>query len=182
MYWAGCDIDIGDTVYEPPRSGPTLWEIGIPDRSAAEFYVPDPNPKYINKLYVNHPDRLAQTPLYLWTLRNHLYRVNTPVFSFPYNCRFRQYGLWERYADLYPEEDLVFTVGVSDYTRDWFFAHVTRSSSSDFVVTMSKFHLLYLKVLVSVDKLVTFMALTYFKMFWETGRRMMASIKALRGK
>ncbi|XP_062030221.1 probable rhamnogalacturonate lyase B [Rosa rugosa] len=93
---AGCDIDIGDTVYEPPRSGPTLWEIGIPDRSAAEFYVPDPNPKYINKLYVNHPDR------------------------------FRQYGLWERYADLYPEEDLVFTVGVSDYTRDWFFAHVTR--------------------------------------------------------
>ncbi|XP_024169233.2 probable rhamnogalacturonate lyase B isoform X1 [Rosa chinensis] len=93
---AGCDIDIGDIVYEPPRSGPTLWEIGIPDRSAAEFYVPDPNPKYINKLYVNHPDR------------------------------FRQYGLWERYADLYPEEDLVFTVGVSDYTRDWFFAHVTR--------------------------------------------------------
>ncbi|KAM5575243.1 putative rhamnogalacturonate lyase B [Rosa sericea] len=93
---AGCNIDIGDIVYEPPRSGPTLWEIGIPDRSAAEFYVPDPNPKYINKLYVNHPDR------------------------------FRQYGLWERYADLYPEEDLVYTVGVSDYTKDWFFAHVTR--------------------------------------------------------
>ncbi|KAL6184537.1 hypothetical protein ACLB2K_045938 [Fragaria x ananassa] len=91
-----CNIDIGDTVYKPPRSGPTLWEIGIPDRSAAEFYVPDPNPKYINKLYVNHPDR------------------------------FRQYGLWERYEDLYPEEDLVYTVGVSDYTKDWFFAHVTR--------------------------------------------------------
>ncbi|XP_004287408.1 PREDICTED: probable rhamnogalacturonate lyase B [Fragaria vesca subsp. vesca] len=93
---AGCNIDIGDTVYKPPRSGPTLWEIGIPDRSAAEFYVPDPNPKYLNKLYVNHPDR------------------------------FRQYGLWERYEDLYPEEDLVYTVGVSDYTKDWFFAHVTR--------------------------------------------------------
>ena len=55
---ADCDIDMGDLVYEPPRDGPTLWEIGIPDRSAAEFYVPDPNPKYINKLYVNHPDRL----------------------------------------------------------------------------------------------------------------------------
>lgn len=55
----GCDIDIGDLVYEPPRDGPTLWEIGIPDRSAAEFYVPDPNPKYINKLYVNHPDKLV---------------------------------------------------------------------------------------------------------------------------
>lgn len=48
-----------DIVFEPPRDGPTLWEIGIPDRSAAEFYVPDPNPMYINKLYVNHPDRLV---------------------------------------------------------------------------------------------------------------------------
>lgn len=49
------DVDIGELVYEPPRSGPTLWEIGIPDRSAAEFYIPDPNPQYINKLYVNQP-------------------------------------------------------------------------------------------------------------------------------
>ncbi|KAI9097571.1 hypothetical protein K1719_025342 [Acacia pycnantha] len=85
-----------DIVYEPPRDGPTLWEIGIPDRSAAEFYVPDPNPKYINKLYVNHPDK------------------------------FRQHGLWERYAELYLEEDLVYTVDVSDYGKDWFFAQVTR--------------------------------------------------------
>lgn len=46
-------------MYKPPRDGPTLWEIGIPDRSAAEFYVPDPNPSYVNKLFVNHPDRLA---------------------------------------------------------------------------------------------------------------------------
>ncbi|KAK6130537.1 hypothetical protein DH2020_035718 [Rehmannia glutinosa] len=52
----GCNIDMGTLVYEPPRDGPTLWEIGIPDRSAREFYVPDPNPKYINKLYVDHPD------------------------------------------------------------------------------------------------------------------------------
>ncbi|KAA8528384.1 hypothetical protein F0562_035739 [Nyssa sinensis] len=93
---SGCNIDVGDLVYKPPRDGPTLWEIGIPDRSAAEFYVPDPNPKYINKLYVNHPDR------------------------------FRQYGLWERYADLYPNGDLVYTVGISDYQKDWFFAQVTR--------------------------------------------------------
>lgn len=50
---------MGDLVFEPPRDGPTLWEIGIPDRSAAEFYIPDPDPKYINQLYVNHPDRLA---------------------------------------------------------------------------------------------------------------------------
>ncbi|KAG6644492.1 hypothetical protein CIPAW_08G057500 [Carya illinoinensis] len=48
----GCDINLGDLIFEPPRDGPTIWEIGIPNRSAAEFYIPDPNPKYINKLYV----------------------------------------------------------------------------------------------------------------------------------
>ncbi|XAR62062.1 Rhamnogalacturonan endolyase [Bertholletia excelsa] len=92
----GSNIDLGDLVFKPPRDGPTLWEIGIPDRSAAEYYFPDPNPKYINKLYVNHPDR------------------------------FRQYGLWERYTDLYPDGDLIFKVGVSDYAKDWFYAHVSR--------------------------------------------------------
>ncbi|XP_065050416.1 probable rhamnogalacturonate lyase B isoform X2 [Musa acuminata AAA Group] len=93
---SGNHIDLGNLVYRPPRDGPTLWEIGIPDRSAAEFFVPDPDPKYINRLYVNHPDR------------------------------FRQYGLWARYADLYPDQDLMYTVGVSDYKKDWFYAHVTR--------------------------------------------------------
>lgn len=53
----GCDIDVKDLVYEPPRDGPTLWEIGIPDRSAAEFYVPDPNPNYINPVLANPADR-----------------------------------------------------------------------------------------------------------------------------
>ncbi|XP_059460382.1 probable rhamnogalacturonate lyase B [Corylus avellana] len=98
---SGCNIDAGNLVYEPPRDGPTLWEIGIPDRTAAEFYVPDPNPKYINKLYVNHPDR------------------------------FRQYGLWERYAELYPDGDLVYTIGTSNYTKDWFFAQVTRKKDDN---------------------------------------------------
>ncbi|KAM7279465.1 hypothetical protein ACFE04_006599 [Oxalis oulophora] len=98
---SGCDVDVGDLIYNPPRDGPTLWEIGIPDRSAAEFYVPDPNPMFINKLYVNHPDR------------------------------FRQYGLWERYAELYPDGDLIYTVGSSDYTKDWFFAQVTRKKDNN---------------------------------------------------
>ncbi|KAM7514477.1 hypothetical protein LguiA_004060 [Lonicera macranthoides] len=93
---------MGDLVYEPPRDGPTLWEIGIPDRSAAEFYIPDPNSIFINKLFVNHPDR------------------------------FRQYGLWERYTELYPENDLVYTVGESDYKKDWFFAHVTRKKENSY--------------------------------------------------
>jgi hypothetical protein len=65
---AGSDIDVGDLVFEPPRDGPTLWEIGIPDRSAAEFYIPDPDPKYINKLFVNHPDRLVT---FFWNFKEY---------------------------------------------------------------------------------------------------------------
>ncbi|CAK7347292.1 unnamed protein product [Dovyalis caffra] len=97
---SGSKINIGDLVYEPPRNGSTLWEIGLPDRSAAEFFIPDPNPKYINKLYLNQE-------------------------------RYRQYGLWEKYAELYPKGDLVFTVGQSNYTRDWFFTQVTRKKDNN---------------------------------------------------
>ncbi|OVA10046.1 Rhamnogalacturonate lyase [Macleaya cordata] len=92
----GLDNNLGVLLYEPPRDGPTIWEIGVPDRSAAEFFIPDPNPKYINRLYVKSFDK------------------------------FRQYGLWERYTDLYPNEDLIYRIGVNDYTRDWFFAHSSR--------------------------------------------------------
>ncbi|URE21405.1 Rhamnogalacturonate lyase [Musa troglodytarum] len=98
---SGSQINLGDLVYKPPRDGPTLWEIGIPDRSAAEFFIPEPNPIYVNRLYVNHPDR------------------------------FKQYGLWERYADLYPDSDLIYSVGESDYRKDWFFAHVTRKTKEN---------------------------------------------------
>lgn len=44
---------MGALVFSPPRSGPTLWEIGIPDRTAAEFYVPLPNPWLMNKVFKN---------------------------------------------------------------------------------------------------------------------------------
>ncbi|KAJ7958892.1 Rhamnogalacturonate lyase family protein [Quillaja saponaria] len=97
----GSYFEMGELVYEPPRDGPTLWEIGIPDRSAAEFYVPDPRPDYINKLFINHPDR------------------------------FRQYGLWDRYTDLYPDADLVYTIGVSEFSKDWFFAQVPRKKEDN---------------------------------------------------
>ncbi|XP_065863348.1 rhamnogalacturonate lyase B-like [Euphorbia lathyris] len=105
-----CDITItpgkttalGSLVYVPPRNGPTLWSIGIPDRSAAEFYVPDTSPTLMNKLYTNHP-----------------------------TDKYRQYGLWERYTDLYPKNDLVYNVGVCNYTKDWFFALVIRKKGKD---------------------------------------------------
>lgn len=53
-----------------------------------------------------------------------------PIHLLYYNflCinRFRQYGLWERYAELYPDNDLVYTIGASDYTKHWFYAQVNR--------------------------------------------------------
>ncbi|XP_044509893.1 probable rhamnogalacturonate lyase B isoform X2 [Mangifera indica] len=94
---AGSEFNLGAIVYRPPRNGPTLWEIGVPDRSAAEFFVPDPYPTLMNRLYKNDPAN-----------------------------KFRQYGLWARYADIYGNNDLKYTIGISDHTRDWFFAHVTR--------------------------------------------------------
>ncbi|XP_031283521.1 probable rhamnogalacturonate lyase B [Pistacia vera] len=94
---AGSKFKLGAIVYRPPRYGPTLWEIGVPDRSAVEYFVPDPYPTLMNRLYTK--DTMD---------------------------KFRQYGLWEQYADIYRNDDLKYTVGVSDYTREWFFAHVTR--------------------------------------------------------
>ncbi|KAL6560841.1 hypothetical protein OROHE_006018 [Orobanche hederae] len=92
----GSNVIATNVIFKAPREGPTLWEIGIPDRSAAEFFIPDPDPKF----------------------KIHNYTV--PIE------RFRQYGLWTRYTDLYPNEDLVFTIDTNDYREDWFFAHVTR--------------------------------------------------------
>nr|XP_034602808.1 rhamnogalacturonate lyase-like isoform X2 [Setaria viridis]TKW07659.1 hypothetical protein SEVIR_7G321101v2 [Setaria viridis] len=98
----GCAIDLGDLVFLPPRSGPTLWEIGVPDRTAAEFFIPDVDPRYANRLFLH---------------------------------RDMQYGLWERYAELYPDSDPVFTVGRSNHSKDWFFAHVTRKVGNGNVPT-----------------------------------------------
>lgn len=115
MVKPGSEIQVDPLVFSPPRSGPTLWEIGIPDRTAAEFYVPLPNPRFMNNLSKNGIGE-----------------------------RFRQYGLWDRYSELYPKNDLVYTVGVDNYHRDWFFAHVTRKTgNSTYVPTTWRidFHL-----------------------------------------
>ncbi|XP_039009632.1 rhamnogalacturonate lyase-like [Hibiscus syriacus] len=93
----GNKINVGTLIYDPPRNGPTMWEIGIPDRTAAEFFVPEPNPSFVNSILDHRVDR------------------------------FRQYGLWDSYSDIYHHGDLVYNVGVSDYSKDWFFAHVPRN-------------------------------------------------------
>lgn len=62
---AGSEVKLGLIVYRPPRNGPTLWEIGIPDRTAAEFYIPDPKPTLTNRLY-NNSEKLV-----LWPVATH---------------------------------------------------------------------------------------------------------------
>ncbi|KAM3327860.1 rhamnogalacturonate lyase-like [Capsicum galapagoense] len=98
----GREIHLGKIIFEAIRNGPTLWEIGFPDRSAAEFFIPDPLPGFENHLY-----------------------TNTTVH------KFRQYGLWDRYNDLYPKGDLIYKVGVSDFRKDWFFAHAIRKNKDN---------------------------------------------------
>ena len=45
-------IELNVLVYKPPRNGPTLWEVGIPYRTAVEFYVLDRYPTLVRKLYI----------------------------------------------------------------------------------------------------------------------------------
>lgn len=54
---AGAVIELGDITFASPRDGPTVWEIGYPDRTANGFFVPDANPKYVNKLFLNHREK-----------------------------------------------------------------------------------------------------------------------------
>ncbi|KAK4781046.1 hypothetical protein SAY87_017152 [Trapa incisa] len=61
MVTPGGLAELGSLVYEPPRSGPTIWEIGIPDRTAAEFYVPDSSPLLTNKLLRTASNALSLT-------------------------------------------------------------------------------------------------------------------------
>lgn len=68
---AGVMISLGEINYSSPRDGPTVWEIGVPDRTANGFFVPDPNPKHVNKLYLNSSQKQVLYPCYKalqWTL------------------------------------------------------------------------------------------------------------------
>ncbi|RZC68328.1 hypothetical protein C5167_031589 [Papaver somniferum] len=74
-----------DLVYEPPRNGTTLWEIGIPDRTAAEFFIPDVDPKYVNPLYLKQ-DRYRQYGLWeqysvLYPSTDLVYTINSSTYQ-----------------------------------------------------------------------------------------------------
>lgn len=101
----GAIVQLGTLVFHPPRWGPTLWEVGTPDRTAAEFYVPVMN---------------TRSP-YPYTASS--------------GARWRNYGAWWAFVRLYPPggPDPVFEVGASDAARDWFYCHTNRLNA-DFSV------------------------------------------------
>ncbi|THG07287.1 hypothetical protein TEA_001877 [Camellia sinensis var. sinensis] len=52
---------------------------GIPDRSAAEFYIPDPDPEYISRLFVDPPNRRKSDNTYqgtTWQIKFNLDNVD----------------------------------------------------------------------------------------------------------
>ena len=55
--FSGSQIELGNLTYVPLRDGPTIWDIGFPDRTAIGYYVPNVNPMYVNKLFVNSPEK-----------------------------------------------------------------------------------------------------------------------------
>ncbi|XP_047340187.1 probable rhamnogalacturonate lyase B [Impatiens glandulifera] len=96
----GFTTRLNHLLFKPPRVGVTLWEIGYPDRSSQEFYIPNSDPYYSNYIFKSFE-------------------------------KFRQYGLWYRYSQMYPRRDLVYIIGLSNHTKHWLFAQVTRNSQKN---------------------------------------------------
>ncbi|HEY2881978.1 MAG TPA: polysaccharide lyase family 4 protein [Pirellulales bacterium] len=74
-------FDLGKLDWQPVRHGKQLWEIGIPNRTATEFFKAE--------------------------------EVNDPEISL-------------KYTSLFPN-DVNYTIGKSDFHKDWFFQHVPHS-------------------------------------------------------
>jgi rhamnogalacturonan endolyase len=79
----GKPLKLGKINWIPVRYGRLLWDIGIPNRNASEFFMAD-----------KHDD---------------------PEISF-------------EYAKFFPQ-DVTFTIGKSDFTKDWFFQHVPHNEN-----------------------------------------------------
>ncbi|OIQ94991.1 rhamnogalacturonate lyase precursor [mine drainage metagenome] len=81
----GEHLDVGRIVWHPVRYGRQLWDIGIPNRSAREFF---------------HGDD------------------------------YRHWGLYLQYPKWFPQ-DVDYTIGKSDFRKDWNFEQVPRAPADD---------------------------------------------------
>ena len=82
---AGRPADLGKLEWKPVRYGKQIWDIGIPNRSGAEFFKGD--------------------DYYHW-------------------------GWYLEYPKLFPN-DVNYTIGKSDYHKDWFFEQVPHAEQAD---------------------------------------------------
>jgi rhamnogalacturonan endolyase len=82
---AGRPVDLGKLEWKPVRYGKQIWDIGIPNRSGAEFFKGD--------------------DYYHW-------------------------GWYLEYPKLFPN-DVNYTIGKSDYRKDWFFEQVPHAEQPD---------------------------------------------------
>jgi rhamnogalacturonan endolyase len=82
---AGKPLDLGNITWTPLRKGKQLWDIGIPNRTATEFFKAE-------------------------------------AFKDP------QISL--QYATLFPN-DITYTIGKSDFSKDWFFIHVPHNTDPE---------------------------------------------------
>jgi rhamnogalacturonan endolyase len=81
----GENLRLGDVEWKPARRGRQIWEIGIPNRTPAEFFMSD--------------------------------QRRDPAVSL-------------KYAELFPN-DITYTIGKSNYSKDWFFQHVPHNTDPD---------------------------------------------------
>lgn len=81
----GQKIDLGKLAWKPVRYGRQLWDIGIPNRSGAEFFKGDD---------------------------------------------YFHWGWYLEYPKLFPN-DVDYTIGQSDYRKDWFFEQVPHATRED---------------------------------------------------
>ena len=82
---AGKPIDLGKLNWTPVRKGRQLWDIGIPNRNASEFFKASER--------------------------------SDPEISL-------------KYATLFPE-DVTYTIGKSDFSKDWFYQHVPHNTDPE---------------------------------------------------
>jgi rhamnogalacturonan endolyase len=78
-------VDLGKISWTPVRKGKQLWDIGIPNRNASEFFK---------------GDAYAEMDIAL------------------------------QYAKLFPN-DITYTIGTSDFRKDWFYAHVPHNTDPE---------------------------------------------------
>ncbi|MDR1673142.1 MAG: hypothetical protein LBS09_06760 [Bacteroidales bacterium] len=81
----GKPLDLGAISWKPVRKGKQLWDIGIPNRNASEFFKAE--------------------------------EFKDPEISL-------------KYATLFPE-DITYTIGKSDFSKDWFFLHVPHNTDPE---------------------------------------------------